>query len=107
MISGIIKVEASVWKIYKILFVILKIQGQTHQAAASLETIQVLALFSQRCITHAHYARYNLRVLVLTKRHVGSGNEIVCRYNWTADFSIYHKSEKYFWRALIGLLGSD
>ena len=48
MISGIIKVEAIVGKIYKkILFVILKIQGQTHQAAASLETIQVLALFSQ------------------------------------------------------------
>ena len=35
----------------------LKIQGQTHQVAASLETIQVLALFSQRCITHAHCVR--------------------------------------------------
>ena len=33
-----------------------------HQAAASLETIQVLALFSQRCITHAHCARYNLQI---------------------------------------------
>ena len=30
-----------------------KIQGQTHQAAAALETIQMLALFSQRCIPHA------------------------------------------------------
>ena len=45
------------WKISKnycmkckqILFVLVKIQGQTHQEAASLETIQVLALFSQRC----------------------------------------------------------
>ena len=26
-----------------------KIQGQTHQVAASLETIQLLALYSQRC----------------------------------------------------------
>ena len=58
------------WKIYKnfcvrckqILFVVLKIQEQTHQAAASLETIQVLALFSQRCISHAHCARYNLQI---------------------------------------------
>ena len=39
-----------------------KIHGQTHQAAASLETIQLLALFSQRCITHAHCARYNLHI---------------------------------------------
>ena len=39
-----------------------KIQGQTHQAAASLETIQVLELFSQREITHAHCARYNLQI---------------------------------------------
>ena len=31
------------------LFVPLKIQGQMHQAAASLETIQVLMLLSQRC----------------------------------------------------------
>ena len=38
---------------------LLKIQGQTHQAAASLETIQVLALFSQMSITHA---RYNLQL---------------------------------------------
>ena len=30
------------------------------QAAASLETIQVLALFSNKCITHVHCARYNL-----------------------------------------------
>ena len=45
-----------------VFFVLLKIQGQTHQAAASLETIQVLALFSQRCITHAHCARYNLQI---------------------------------------------
>ena len=33
-----------------------------HQVAASLETIQVLALFSQRCITHAHCMRYNLNI---------------------------------------------
>ena len=33
-----------------------------HQAAASLETIQVLALFSQRCITHAHCAQYNRQI---------------------------------------------
>ena len=32
----------------------MQIEGQAHQAAASLETIQVLMLFSQRCITHAH-----------------------------------------------------
>ena len=35
---------------------------QTHKAAASLETIQVLAFLSQRCITHAHCARYNLHI---------------------------------------------
>ena len=35
---------------------------RTLQAAASLETIQVLALFSQRYITHAHCARYNLQI---------------------------------------------
>ena len=34
-------------------FVFLKIQGQTQQAAASLETIQVLMIFSQWCITCA------------------------------------------------------
>ena len=34
-----------------------KRQGQTRQAASSLETIQVLALFTQRCITHAHGVR--------------------------------------------------
>ena len=30
-------------------------QEQTHQVAASLEIIQVLALFTQRYITHAYY----------------------------------------------------
>ena len=40
----------------------LKIQGQTHQVATSLETIQVLPLFSQRCFTHAHCAWYNLHI---------------------------------------------
>ena len=41
-----------VWNASRFLFVLLKIQGQTHQVAASLnlETIQVLVLFSQRCI---------------------------------------------------------
>ena len=86
MISGIIKVEASVISRGRIIpditktefnycFIIhcfmkniqkllcemqvdftcaCKIQGQTHQAAAVLETISVLALFSQRYIMHAH-----------------------------------------------------
>ena len=53
------------------LFVLLKIQRQMHQAAASLETIQVRALFSQRCIMHAHCTRYN-----------------ICRYNRIADCTI-------------------
>ena len=34
--------------------------GQMHQADVSLETIQMLELFNQRCITHAHCERYNL-----------------------------------------------
>ena len=34
-------------------FVLLKIKRQAHQTAASLETIQVVALFSQRYIMHA------------------------------------------------------
>ena len=34
-----------------------------HQADELLETIQVLALFSQRCITHADCCWYNLRIL--------------------------------------------
>ena len=33
-----------------------------HQASASLKTIRVLALFSQRCIMHAHCVRYNLHI---------------------------------------------
>ena len=33
-----------------------------HQAAASLETIQVLVLFSKKCITHVHCAQYNLQI---------------------------------------------
>ena len=45
-----------------ILFVLLKIQGQMDQAAASLETIQVLALLSKKCIRHVHCARYNLQI---------------------------------------------
>ena len=32
------------------------------QAAASLETIQALVLFTQGCITHANYVRYNLQI---------------------------------------------
>ena len=59
------------WKTYKnycvkckqILIVLVKIQGQTHQAAASLKTIQVLALFRQRCA-------------------VRTAHGIICRYNW-------------------------
>ena len=43
-------------------FVLLKIQGQTQQAAASLETIQVLMIFSLWCITHAQCVRYNLQM---------------------------------------------
>ena len=39
-----------------------KIQGQTHQAATSLETIQGLTLFSLRCVTHVHCAWYNLQL---------------------------------------------
>ena len=39
------------------------VQGQTHQAAAPLETIQVLMFFSQRCITHSHCVLYNLRII--------------------------------------------
>ena len=38
----------NIQKCKQILFVLLKIQGQTHQATASFEIIQVLALFSQR-----------------------------------------------------------
>ena len=34
-----------------------------HQAAAPLETIQVLMFFSQRCITHSHCVQYNLRII--------------------------------------------
>ena len=49
-------------KYKKILFVLLKIPGQTQRAAASLEIIYVLAHFSQRCITHAHCAGYNLKI---------------------------------------------
>ena len=33
-----------------------------HQAAASLETIQVHVLFSKKCITHVDCARYNLQI---------------------------------------------
>ena len=44
-----------------------------HQGAASLETIQVLALFSQSCIMHA----------VTLAEH-----SIICRYNWIADYII-------------------
>ena len=61
-IQKILKCEMWNVKCKWILFVLLKIQGQMHQAAASLETIQVLALLSQRCITHAHCARYNLQI---------------------------------------------
>ena len=43
-------------------FVLLKIQGQTQQAAASLETIQVLMIFSLWCITHAQCVQYNLQM---------------------------------------------
>ena len=39
-------------------FALLKRQGQTQQAAASL----VLMIFSQWCITHAHCVRYNLQI---------------------------------------------
>ena len=42
---------------------------QTHQAAASFETIQVLALFSQRCA-------------------VRTAHGIICTYNWIADYAI-------------------
>ena len=42
------------------------------QAAASLETIQVLALFSQRCIMHVHCVQSNLQNW----------------YNWIADCTI-------------------
>ena len=42
---------------------------QTHQAAASLETIQVLALFTQRCALRTAHG-------------------IICRYNWIADYAI-------------------
>ena len=53
-----------------ILFVLVNmIQGQTHQAAASLETIQVLALFSQWCA-------------------VRSAHGIICTYNCIADYTI-------------------
>ena len=33
-----------------------------YQAAASLKTIQVLLLFSKKCITHVHCAQYNLQI---------------------------------------------
>ena len=56
-------------KCKKILFVLLKIQGQTHQAAASLETIQVLALFNQGVL------------------RVRTARGIICRYNWIADYT--------------------
>ena len=77
MISGIIKVEASIISRGKAYLSFLdldypgyhknriqsfKIQGQTKQVAASLETIQVLALFGQRCITHTYCAWYNLQM---------------------------------------------
>ena len=53
----------------QILIGLVKIQGQTYQAAASLETIQVLALFSQRCAMRTAHG-------------------IICRYNWIADYTI-------------------
>ena len=46
-----------------------KMQGQTHQAAASLETIQVLVLFSQMCALR-------------------TARGIICRCNWIADYTI-------------------
>ena len=74
------------WKICKnncvkckqILFVLVKIQGLTHQAATSLETIQVLALFSQRC-------------------SVRTAHGIVCTYNWIADYTIIMLVHKIMW----------
>ena len=73
----IVLVYIVLWKICKnycekckqILFVLVKIQGETHQAATPLETIQVLALFSQGCA-------------------VRTAHGIVCRYNWMADYTI-------------------
>ena len=58
-------------KCKQILFVLVKIQGETHRAAASLETIQVLALFSQGCT-------------------VRTAHGIVCRYNWIAGYTDNH-----------------
>ena len=46
-----------------------KIQGETHEVAAPLETIRVLALFSQRCA-------------------VRTAHDIICTYNWIADYTI-------------------
>ena len=45
----------------------------THQAATSLETIQVLVLISQK---------YALRMV--------SVHGIICRYNWIADYTVYN-----------------
>ena len=68
--SLIVLLYIVLWKICKnycvkcksILFVLLKIQGHMHQVATSLKTIQVLLLFSLRCITHVHCTWYNLQV---------------------------------------------
>ena len=67
-----------------------KIQGQTHQAAASVETIQVLALFSQRCAMRtAHFTIYT--------------------YNWIADYAIIMLVHKIMWILKIsrGLLANQ
>ena len=67
-----------------------KIQGQTHHAAASLETIQVLTLFSQRCA-------------------VRTAHSIICRYNWIADYTIIMFVHKITWILKIskGLLANQ
>ena len=59
-------------------YLCLKKKGQTHQAAASLEAIHVLALFSQRCA-------------------VRTAHGIICRYNWIADYTIIILVHKITW----------
>ena len=52
---------------------------QTHQPATSLKTIQVLALFSHRCITCTDCAWYNLHISLesrLYKNHACSRNHV-------------------------------
>ena len=64
-------------------FVLVKIQGQTHQAASSLETIQVLGLFRQRCA-------------------VRTAHGIICTYNWIADYTVIMLVHKITWILKIG-----